>query len=85
MQEREEVYYRVQTGAFRNRENALRQQEKLSAEGYPAFLVENNGYYLVQVGAFRKRKMQFVWKLLCVKMVIRPTLPREEILKILLK
>lgn len=54
VQEREEVYYRVQTGAFRNRENALRQQEKLSAEGYPAFLVENNGYYLVQVGAFRK-------------------------------
>ena len=54
MQEREEVYYRVQTGAFRNRENALWQQEKLSAEGYPAFLVENNGYYLVQVGAFRK-------------------------------
>ena len=52
-QEKEEVYYRVQTGAFRNQENALRQQEKLSAEGYPAFLLENNGYYLVQVGAFR--------------------------------
>ncbi len=53
-QEKEEVYYRVQTGAFRNQENALRQQEKLSAEGYPAFLLENNGYYLVQVGAFQK-------------------------------
>ena len=53
-QEKEEVYYRVQTGAFRNQENALRQQEKLSAEGYPAFLLENNDYYLVQVGAFRK-------------------------------
>lgn len=53
-QEKEEIYYRVQTGAFRNRENALRQQEKLSSEGYPAFLLENKGYYLVQVGAFRK-------------------------------
>lgn len=53
-QEKEEVYYRVQTGAFRNRENALKQQEKLSEEGYPAFIAENNGYYLVQVGAFRK-------------------------------
>lgn len=50
----EEVYYRVQTGAFRNRENAVRQQEKLTAEGYPAFLLEQDGYYLVQVGAFRK-------------------------------
>lgn len=53
-QEKEETYYRVQTGAFRNRENALRQQEKLSEEGYPAFIVANNEYYLVQVGAFRK-------------------------------
>ena len=53
-QEKDEIYYRVQTGAFRSRENALRQQEKLTAEGYPAFLLEDNGYYLVQVGAFRK-------------------------------
>ncbi len=53
-QDQEEVYYRVQTGAFRNRENAIRQQEKLSEEGYPAFLLEQDGYFLVQVGAFRK-------------------------------
>ena len=52
--EKEETYYRVQTGAYRNRENAVRQQEKLTEEGYPAFLLEREGYYLVQVGAFRK-------------------------------
>ena len=52
--EQEETYYRVQTGAYRNRENAVRQQEKLTEEGYPAFLLEWEGYYLVQVGAFRK-------------------------------
>ena len=52
--EQEETYYRVQTGAYRNRENAVRQQEKLTEEGYPAFLLEREGYYLVQVGAFRK-------------------------------
>ena len=54
VQDQEEVYYRVQTGAFRNRENAIRQQEKLEEEGYPVFLLEKDGYYLVQVGAFRK-------------------------------
>ena len=52
--EQEETYYRVQTGAYRNRENAVRQQEKLTEEGDPAFLLEREGYYLVQVGAFRK-------------------------------
>ena len=52
--EQAETYYRVQTGAYRNRENAVRQQEKLTEEGYPAFLLEREGYYLVQVGAFRK-------------------------------
>ncbi len=48
-----QTYYRVQTGAYRNPENAQRQLEKLVSEGYPAFIIEKNGYYLVQVGAFR--------------------------------
>lgn len=48
----EAVYYRVQTGAFRNPENAQRQLERLVSEGYPAFITEKDGYYLVQVGAF---------------------------------
>lgn len=51
--EEEEVFYRVQTGAFKNRENAERQLEQLKREGYPAFLVADNGFFLVQVGAFR--------------------------------
>lgn len=53
-QAQDNTYYRVQTGAFRNRDNAVRQKEKLEMEGYPAFIVEDNGYYLVQVGAFQK-------------------------------
>lgn len=48
-----EEYYRVQTGAFRNRENAVKQRDRLKSEGYPAFMIERDGYYLVQVGAFR--------------------------------
>lgn len=54
IKDQEEVYYRVQTGAYRNRENALKQEEQLSKEGYPVFLTEKDGYILVQVGAFRK-------------------------------
>lgn len=49
-----EIYYRVQTGAYKNRENALKQQKKLERDGYPVFIVEKDGYYLVQVGAFEK-------------------------------
>ena len=48
-----DVFYRVQTGAFRSRENADRLLEKLTREGYPAFILPKGGYYLVQVGAFR--------------------------------
>jgi N-acetylmuramoyl-L-alanine amidase len=40
------LYYRVQTGAFRNRENADQN------EGYPAFILYEDGLYKVQVGAF---------------------------------
>ncbi len=47
------VYYRVQTGAYRNLENAIRQRDQLESEGYPVFIIEKDGYYLVQVGAFR--------------------------------
>ena len=46
------VYYRVQTGAFRNRENADRMLYTLTDSGYPAFLLHENGLYKVQVGAF---------------------------------
>lgn len=46
------MYYRVQVGAFRNRENADRLLYELQAEGYPAFLLYEDGLYRVQVGAF---------------------------------
>lgn len=49
----EDVYYRVQTGAFKNLDNAVRMNDDLEAQGYPVFIIEKNGYYLVQVGAFR--------------------------------
>lgn len=46
------TYYRVQTGLFRNRENADRMLYQLTDRGYPAFLLYEDGLYKVQVGAF---------------------------------
>lgn len=46
------VYYRVQTGVFRNRENADRMLYSLSDEGYPAFILAEDDLYKVQVGAY---------------------------------
>lgn len=48
------LYYRVQTGAFRNRENADRMLYQLMDRGYPAFLLYDDGLYRVQVGAFQQ-------------------------------
>jgi len=53
-QRRPNQLYRVQTGAFRNYQNAARYVNKLEREGFPAFLFFQNGLYLVQVGAFRE-------------------------------
>lgn len=47
-----ERLYRVQTGAFRNKENADRMLNALLVEGFPAFIVYDDGIYKVQVGAF---------------------------------
>ncbi len=46
------LYYRVQTGAFRNKENADRMVYRLTDQGFPAFLLYENGLYKVQTGAF---------------------------------
>lgn len=46
--------YRVQTGLFRQRENADRMLYGLLDKGYPAFLLAEDGYFKVQVGAFRQ-------------------------------
>ena len=44
----------MQTGAYRNRENADRMLYQLNDVGYPAFLLYENDLYKVQVGAFQQ-------------------------------
>ncbi len=46
------TYYRVQAGAFQNRQNADQLLYELLDQGYPAFLLNEDGYYKVQVGAY---------------------------------
>ncbi len=45
-------YYRVQAGAFTKRQNADQLLYELLDQGYPAFLLNEDGYYKVQVGAY---------------------------------
>lgn len=47
-----ETLYRVQTGAYRNKENADRMLNSLLMNGFPAFIIYQDGYYKVQVGAY---------------------------------
>ena len=44
--------YRVQVGAYRNKENADRMLSTLLSEGFPAFMIYDDGLYRVQVGAY---------------------------------
>ena len=46
-------FYMVQTGAFRRRDYAERELQKLRDLGYPAFIVMKNGLNYVRAGAFR--------------------------------
>ena len=48
----EPLYYRVQTGIFRKRENADRMLYGLQDKGYPAYILQDGDFYKVQVGAF---------------------------------
>ena len=45
-------YYQIQTGAYRNQELATQQLTQLKSQGFPAFLVYEDGLYKVRVGAF---------------------------------
>ena len=45
--------YRVQTGAFNNKENADRMLNSLVIEGFPAYIIYEDNLYKVQIGAFR--------------------------------
>ena len=48
-----EALYRVQVGAYRNKDNADRMLNSLLIDGFPAFIIYEVGYYKVQVGAYR--------------------------------
>lgn len=44
--------YRVQTGAFSNKNNAINLSKRLEGYGYSTYLIELNGLFKVQIGAF---------------------------------
>lgn len=48
-----EALYRVQVGSYRNKDNADRMLNSLLMDGFPAFIIYEDGYYKVQVGAYR--------------------------------
>ena len=48
-----EALYRVQVVAYRNKDNADRMLNSLLMDGFPAFIIYEDGYYKVQVGAYR--------------------------------
>lgn len=52
--EDEPVVYRVQTGIFRQNEYAQNMLYQLQQQGYPAYIINEDGYYKVQVGMFEK-------------------------------
>lgn len=48
------VLYRVQLGAFRKKANADNLNYQLLDQGYPSFVLFEDGYYKVQAGAFKQ-------------------------------
>lgn len=44
--------YSVQVGAYKSRLAAEDMLRRLTAEGYPAYLIAEDGYYKARVGAF---------------------------------
>lgn len=49
---KEPVYYQVQVGAYTDKEPAVRAYNQLTSQGFPAYIVYQNGYYKVRAGAF---------------------------------
>jgi N-acetylmuramoyl-L-alanine amidase len=47
------MLYRVQVGAYSNKDNADRMLDSLIVEGFPAYILHENNLYKVQVGAFQ--------------------------------
>lgn len=58
-EESKQVLYRVQTGAFSNKENAYAMVEKLKAAKFGAYVTKSGNLYKVQVGAFRKKSYAY--------------------------
>ncbi len=52
-EETEPEYYQVQTGAYQIHTLAEKQVDELKAQGFPAFVVYEDGLYKVRAGAFR--------------------------------
>lgn len=48
------LYYRIQTGAFKKRENADRLLYQLLDQGYPAYILGDDDWFKVQVGAYQQ-------------------------------
>lgn len=46
------LYYQIQIGAYRDRDFAERQVGRLEGQGFPAFVVYEDGLFKVRVGAF---------------------------------
>lgn len=50
-----DILYRVQTGAFRNKDYASALLAKVKAAGFSAYMIQDSGLYKIQVGAFKKK------------------------------
>lgn len=50
------AYYRVQVGAFKEKEQAERLRARLILRDYPVTIVHSNHFHLVQVGPYQKRE-----------------------------
>ena len=44
----------MQTGVFRNRENADRMLYRLEEQGYPSYIIKEGEFYKVQTGAYQQ-------------------------------
>ncbi len=54
VEEERPLYYQIQTGAYQVRSIADQQVKTLKSQGFPAFLVYEDGLYKVRVGAFEE-------------------------------
>ena len=51
-----QILYRVQAGAFSNKQNAYALETKLLAAGFETCIAKDDGFYKVQVGAYSKKE-----------------------------